>query len=297
MAVRSEAFFATIHPSTDPFPERFGLWHAPTGEHMHAAHSVVVHVHAFTEEMNKSRRMVAAQARSLAAQGHAVLQLDLLGCGDSPGDFVDATWDRWLSDVCAACELAVRRFEQTWPLAAPPHLWLWGLRAGCLLANAAAAQQPAGRAWNQLYWQPQIAGKAVLQHFLRVKAASGLQASEPRAEAADPRQDWAADKIVEIAGYRVNSALAMGLERATLVLPAAGTEVLWLEVTTREPAVFLPASELTITRWRDTGRSLRAWIVKGPGFWQTTEIEDAPALIGATTKALMAARVGARATQ
>ncbi len=40
---------------------------------------LVVHVHAFAEEMNKSRRMAAMQSRALAAAGFAVLQIDLLG--------------------------------------------------------------------------------------------------------------------------------------------------------------------------------------------------------------------------
>ncbi len=286
MPYRSEAFFATTRSGNDPYRKRFGLWHGPAGPQAQAPHSLVVHVHAFAEEMNKSRRMVAMQARSLAEQGHAVLQLDMLGCGDSPGDFADASWDAWLADTHAACKLALERFEQAWPHAPAPALWLWGLRAGCLLANAVAAQNPGGQLWNQLLWQPQTAGKAVLQQFLRLKLASGLQAGEARAVAADPRQEWAADRPVEIAGYQVCAALAHGLERATLGTPAAGTQVLWLETSTREPASLLPASELTIGRWKEAALSPLAQAVQGPSFWQTTEIEDAPALIEATTQAL-----------
>jgi alpha-beta hydrolase superfamily lysophospholipase len=47
----------------------------------------VLHVHAFAEEHNKCRRMVASQARALAALGYTVLAPDLRGCGDSEGDF------------------------------------------------------------------------------------------------------------------------------------------------------------------------------------------------------------------
>ncbi len=291
MLFRSEAFFAPVRPLTDSHPRRFGFWHAPTGQH--APHSVVVHVHAFAEEMNKSRRMVALQSRGLAAQGHAVLQLDLLGCGDSPGDFADATWDEWLQDVCAACELALRRFEQSWPHAAAPKLWLWGLRTGCLLANTAAAKAPAGMAWNQLYWQPQTAGKAVLQQFLRLKLASGLQAGEARAGATDPRQEWAAKHTVEIAGYSVAAALANGLERAALAAPSPGTQVIWLETSTRQPAALSPASDLVVARWKEAGLSIHAQAVHGPGFWQASEIEDAPALLEATLQALQVTPTGA----
>lgn len=59
----------------------------------------VVFAPAFAEEMNKSRRMTARMARALAADGWRVVQRDLLGCGDSAGDFGDATWAAWLDDV------------------------------------------------------------------------------------------------------------------------------------------------------------------------------------------------------
>jgi uncharacterized protein len=295
MPYRSEAFFAAARPRNDPHPQRFGMWHVPAGPASQAPPALLVHVHAFTEEMNKARRMVAMQAHALAAHGHAVLQLDLLGCGDSPGDFADATWSAWLADVHTACELALQRFAQQWPQAATPQLWLWGLRTGCLLANAAADQRPAGRVWNQLFWQPQTAGKAVLQQFLRLKLASGLQVGGARAEASDPRQDWAAGRVSEIAGYCVSAPLAHGLERATLVAPPASSQVIWLETSTREPAALLPASELAIGRWQQAGVLVHSQAVQGPAFWQTTEIEDAPALITATLQALQGLRVGSGA--
>ena len=76
----------------------FCLHYAPAG----ASRGAVVHVPAFAEEMNKSRRMASLQARALAAQGWHVLQLDLLGTGDSEGDFGDATWADWMDDVAEA---------------------------------------------------------------------------------------------------------------------------------------------------------------------------------------------------
>ena len=74
---------------------RFCLLHAPERR----AIGAVLYVHPLAEEMNKSRRMAALQARALAASGWFVLQVDLFGCGDSDGDFGDADWQRWLADV------------------------------------------------------------------------------------------------------------------------------------------------------------------------------------------------------
>src|SRR5687768_8838655 len=82
--MRTEAMFL----SAPHGGRRFCLLHMPS----RPARALVVYVHPFAEEMNKSRRMAALQARALAASGHAVLQIDLLGCGDSSGDFGDASW-------------------------------------------------------------------------------------------------------------------------------------------------------------------------------------------------------------
>ena len=61
----------------------------------------VIWVHAFAEELNKTRRMSARMARLLAGEGWRVVQKDLSGCGDSTGDFGDATWAAWVDDVKA----------------------------------------------------------------------------------------------------------------------------------------------------------------------------------------------------
>src|SRR3546814_14690353 len=62
----------------------------------------LVYLPPFAEEMNRSRRMAALQARALAALGIDVLLLDLFGTGDSAGDFRDARWEIWREDAMAA---------------------------------------------------------------------------------------------------------------------------------------------------------------------------------------------------
>src|SRR5690606_9944848 len=86
----------------------------------------VLHVHPFAEELNKSRRMAALAARAFAQRGWVVLQMDLLGCGDSAGDFRDASWAGWLDDLSLAWALLAT-------LCAAPTV-VWTVRAGSLLA-------------------------------------------------------------------------------------------------------------------------------------------------------------------
>jgi len=265
-----EPFFLPV----DSGGQRLCLHHFPqTGSVLGA----VVYVHPFAEEMNKSRRMAALQSRALAQAGFAVLQIDLLGCGDSSGDFGDATWAAWVDDVLRAAAWLRQRH------AAP--LWLWGLRAGALLAAEAARRidEPC----NFLFWQPTTSGKTVLQQFLRLKAAADLLDGGAKGVVAGLRAQLAAGRAVEVAGYTVAPALAEGLERATLQPPPRGAgRVEWFDVSAAAEASLSPAAAMSAPAWRGASFDVRQAVVSGPSFWQTTEIEDAPALLQATSAAL-----------
>lgn len=284
MRSRSVAFFHEVVHS-DPHPQRFCLWHQPQKSTL--ATALVVYVHPFAEEMNKARRMAALQSAALADAGCSVLQMDLLGCGDSAGDFGDASWDAWVNDVVAACAIAHQRYAQAWPDAPRPTLWLWGLRAGCLLASAAAARMT--EPCNFLFWQPAASGKLVLQQFLRLKVAASLGQADSRAVAEQLRTDLAAQRTVEVAGYRLAPRLAVGLQQAQLDPPALQAQVIWVEITSREEATLLPASINSIARWQQAGHAVGEHVVAGPSFWGTVEIEDAPDLVIASTQLLLAA--------
>jgi len=282
MSVPPEAFFLTADPvGTD---QRFCLYHpAQDGADGEASKGLVLYIHPFAEEMNKSRRMAALQSRALAQAGYAVLQIDLLGCGDSSGDFGDATWQSWVSDVVLGCQW-LRSQNPTRGDASQTPLWLWGLRAGCLLAVEAARQIDAP--CNFVFWQAPAAGKTLLQQFMRLKVAGDLLGGQAKGVMQALRDQLANGAPVEIAGYQLAPGLASGLEQATLAPPALrhpAQRVAWLEVSTREDAALSPISNQTIAQWQQTGYAVASHIVPGPAFWQTTEIEEAPELISATT--------------
>lgn len=246
--------------------ERFCLFHPASGKSLGA----VLYLHPFAEEMNKSRRMAALQARALAAAGYDVLQIDLLGCGDSSGDFADANWRAWCDDVLAGYRWLRSRSS------AP--LILWGLRAGCLLAAEVAADIP--EAVDFLFWQPVISGKQHWQQFMRLKMAGEMASGQAKGIGEQLRQQLASGQAVEIAGYGISPALATGLEQADLTPPSGRHgRLIWLETSLREDASLSPATQKRIAQWQAAGYSVDARIVRGPAFWQTTEIEDAPELI------------------
>lgn len=266
--------------------QRFCLFYPAQGD---VVRGMVLYIHPFAEEMNKARRMAALQMRALARAGFDVLQIDLLGCGDSSGDFGDATWQSWVSDAVQGCRWLRNRRNTHQVVLGNPPLWLWGLRAGCLLAVAAATR--INGECNFLFWQPPPSGKPLLQQFLRLKVAGDMLGGQAKGAMEAVRQQLAGGSPVEVAGYMLSPGLALGLEQAVLVPPASqgqARRLEWFELSTREDAGLSPISAKTIAQWQQSGFAARSHVARGHAFWQTSEIEEVPALIAATTATLSA---------
>ena len=237
----------------------------------------MLYVHPFAEEMNKSRRMAAMQSSALAEAGWTVLQIDLFACGDSEGDFGEASWQQWVADVA---EAGTWLGEQT-----GRAICLWGLRVGCLLARQAA--EGISPSPPLLLWQPVLSGRQALQQFLRLKVTGQILAetASDRVGVRELREQLASGETLEVAGYTLSPALALGLEAAELAAPAAHTRAAWLEVAASAPAELTPAAKGQIDTWRGAGHHLDTAAVVGPAFWQTQEIAECAELIAATLAA------------
>ncbi len=272
----AQAFFLPA-----PQGQRYAVLHAPE----EPPRSLVLQAHPFAEELNKTRRMAALQSRALAAAGHAVLQIDLMGCGDSSDDFGDARWQDWIDDLLRAQAWLAQQYGTSVPL------WLWGLRAGCLLAADAVRHMPSP--CNLLFWQPGFADGALqLQQFLRLRLAAGMLAgSDPPRGAMDAlRQQLAQGQSLQVAGYRLSPGMAAGLQTSRLVPPpldgSAAPHLVWLEVAAADAPQPSPLARRTVEGWRQAGWQVRSAAVTGPAFWQSAEIEEAPTLVQATLDAL-----------
>lgn len=277
--MQPEAFFLAADNG-----QRFCLFHPACGT---TTRGLVLYIHPFAEEMNKGRRMAALQSRALAQAGYAVLQMDLLGCGDSSGDFSDASWQEWVKDVVHGCHWL--RCNSRLPgseLAVAP-LWLWGLRAGCLLSVSAANQL--GTSCNFLFWQPPPSGKVLLQQFLRLKVAGDMLNGKSKEAQETLRRKISDGTPVEVAGYMLSAELSIGLEQAELAPPSIQgrpPRLEWFEITSQENARTSAIGTQKILQWQQSGYGVNSHIVHGPAFWQSSESVDAPALIAATTAAL-----------
>lgn len=274
---------AAVAPSAEPFflesgaGSRFCLYHPPAAP----CRGVVLYVHPFAEEINRTRRMAALGARALAASGHGVLQIDLAGCGDSGGDFGDARWDLWKHDLAAGVRWLRARSD------AP--LRLWGLRLGALLAldYARCAHPPLA---GILLWQPALSGARHLTQFLRLRLAGAMLADAGQGGGTQGlRAALHGGEVLEIAGYDLAPELAAALDAlAPLEALAPPCPVDWIEAVAaaqQEPA---PAAARAAGAWREGGADLRLHAVPCAPFWATHEIVENAAWIAATTHALEA---------
>jgi exosortase A-associated hydrolase 2 len=256
---------------------RFCLYHAPA----QPCRGAWLYLHPFAEEMNKARRMAALQAAALAAAGHAVLQLDLHGCGDSAGDFGDASWAGWLDDVARG----LRWLQQELGSGLPQAPGLWGLRLGGLLALDYARRAGAPPS-ALLLWQPVLQGTTHQTQILRLRLAAQMLGEAGGAGddggSAALRAQLAGGQPLDIAGYTLAPALALGFDGLDAAQLAPPCPVHWLEVVAEAGRPLPPLAARVAAAWRAAGTEVRSATVPGPHVWASQEIAEAPALLEAT---------------
>jgi exosortase A-associated hydrolase 2 len=267
---------------TEPFflgsgaDQRFCLFHRPAG----TCRGAVLYVPPFAEELNRTRRMAALGARRLAAHGYGVLQIDLLGTGDSAGDFLDARWDLWKQDLDLGAAWLRARLD------AP--LTLWGLRLGALLALdfARTAAMPLA---PMLLWQPVTSGSTYLTQFLRLRTANAMLGDDAAAQTGTKalRAALAAGQTLEIAGYDLTPPLARAID--TLPAPDAMAPPVaahWFDVLGAPGQAPGPAAARVKAAWEAQGTPLHVHTVTGSPFWATPAVSTCPALLDATVDVL-----------
>jgi exosortase A-associated hydrolase 2 len=250
------------------------------------AKGCMLFIHPFAEEMNRSRRMSALLAQALSQAGWGVLRVDLLGCGDSSGDFADADWSAWLADIRAALDWLHQRGDG--------KITLVGLRLGATLAVQTARDAPA-MIDRLALWQPVISGKTMLTQFLRIRVAAAMTAGESGAggpvSTQSLRDRLNAGKTVEIAGYEIPPRLARALDALELGAgpPPAAIPVHWLELSAEPGRPVSPGASRVIEAWQDAGCAVAAETIVGEPFWNLQETTLAPALIARMTEIMEAA--------
>ncbi len=136
----------------------------------------VLFVAPLFEEMNRTRALIAAAMRALAAGGFGCWLPDLPGTGESERALEEVSWDDWRGAVMASSRHVRERSGRT-PFAA-------AVRGGCLIDDAAEAHG---------WWRfAPVAGASLARDLKRAGLAGGA--------------DWA--------GYPASDALKAAVEAA-----------------------------------------------------------------------------------
>lgn len=256
---------------------RFCLYHSPLSAH--GCYGALIYIHPFGDEMNKARRMAAMQARSFAASGFGVLQIDLFGCGDSSGEFRDARWDIWKRDLEIAREWVEDR--------AKAPIGLWGLRLGALLALDFAKSSVHG-IHGIILWQPVTSGESFLTQFLRLQLANEMLAGDQGKKGSTNvlRNALAEGETLEVAGYELSPELAGTIDALKAAdLAVKGTRIHWFETVAEEGRTLSPSAKRIVNVWEQQDVDLHMHMVTCLPFWATQEISECAQLVAATTEA------------
>ena len=231
----------------------------------------VLHVPAFAEEMNRSRVMVARQARELANLGYAVVVPDLTACGDSTGELAGVTWTRWRQDIETILSWIAGQ--------GGGDVCLWGLRLGCLLALQVARANRGGIS-QLILWQPVTTARQHINQFLRLQMAAGLLTGGGESTGS-LREKLEAGLTIEVAGYALPPGLVLEVDAlaAESLVPPRDSRVAWLEVSSGEERALSPTSQAVIKAWSAQGVSVQAEAVPGEPFWAAQERAHAPELV------------------
>lgn len=269
-------------PPAEPFfldtalGKRFCLYHPPIGGMQQS--QAFIYLHPFAEEMNKSRHMAALQAKAFAAAGLGVLQIDLYGCGDSEGDFGDATWEIWKDDVACARQWLIQKGFRS--------IHFWGLRLGALLALDYVREAEIDSA-KFVLWQPVVNGKLFLTQFLRLKLVSGLISDDidKVSNVQVFREKLAAGELLEVAGYMLSPTLAATIDTLKLSqLITKNSKIYWFEITPDVARGLPPASVSVVDTWNQSNIFSKVVCISGLPFWATQEISECPELLTATVQ-------------
>ncbi|MDB4929076.1 MAG: hypothetical protein JWM10_1560 [Myxococcaceae bacterium] len=144
----------------------YGFLHEPRAAEtpLAIAPAVVVFVHPFMEERQDAHPFLRSLATRVCARGLWAMRFDLHGCGDSEGEWEEATVESWLDDIAAACDFARAQ-------SGVGRVILCGLRFGASLAALASTRgEPAPLALIQ----PVVKGTTYSMDVLRAYLAAEM---------------------------------------------------------------------------------------------------------------------------
>lgn len=227
----------------------------------------------FAEEMNKTRHLLSATMRKLAAVGVSCFMLDHYGTGDSEGDLDSATTTIWRQDLLALLNLLKAAGYQ--------QVSFIAVRFGAIQLFDLLHQNTLPLTAEKIVlWQPMFDVAKFWQQFVRIKVAEAM-AGGVKLSQAELEQQLLGGATVEIAGYPISRAFYQSLSELQSTFPPqlAQCQLSWFE-TSQLNAVALPVQKKLEQLQHVTAVNFIQ--LKAEPYWQTTELARADELITQT---------------
>jgi exosortase A-associated hydrolase 2 len=217
----------------------------------------VVFCHPFAEEKALSHRVMVDFARFLCSNGYHVLRFDYRGCGDSEGDFEQATVTSRLSDIERAMGVFGERTGVTEPL-------LFGLRFGGTLAAMVAEAN--SRVHGMILWEPVVQVRIYLLQFLRMQVmAEKFREGKVRMTRDELLKELKEGRCVDVLGFMLG--------------PGFFEECMGLDILKQRKTFSKPLLVVGVTRQRSYHTDLRSFIDSYPcenGYPTLMQVNDRP---------------------
>ncbi len=256
----------------------FGMAHLP--ERPRAG---VVFCHPFAEERKSAYRAMVTAARAFCDAGFAVLRFDYRGCGDSEGEFQDATVSTREADIAEAMAQLTR-------LAGVECVGLLGLRLGALFAARVAEDM--GDLPFLVLWEPVANGKNYFMADLRKKLIKEMmtsgKGSVKREEIIESLKS--PETVIDFDGYLVSGAMYSELEGIDLLSQLGRHRGPTLLVQISHTERFARPHEQLRDAYLAAGADAELAAVVEEPFWNRIDFAGCPRLIE-TTRDWLAARL------
>ena len=227
-------------------------------------HSITVLVPPFGEELNKSRVFFRKLRTQLAHLGMPSILLDLYGTGDSEGDFADASWDIWRSNMQELTNHLRSIGFST--------IHFLGLRTGCILAAEAIVEN--GSDTSQLMFvQPLDSGEELIKSLLRARVAFNAFRGDRSETVSSLWERFDAGESVEAGGYTVNAQLASAVKSKMLSeIDIPNSVTIGCVEIVRDPSS-PPSKDVMhiVSKFSEGQRIVRSGLVHGDLFWRLHE--------------------------
>ena len=139
-------------------------------------------------------------AKRLQKAGHHVLRFDYYGCGDSGGDFTDASVDQWCQDTMMVV-------EELKTLSGVSTVTLLGARLGAVVASLVAAERP--DIDRLVLWDPIIDTASYVAEMVEQSRADGVDVPAEWPHGDD-------DRLVDVDGSPVTREMGVCIAQASI---------------------------------------------------------------------------------